>query len=302
MDGRAALPLGLGFVLGSFALNSVATRFVVAQGLLDPGLTTAARFLAGALALAAVLALTGRGMPRVGRASLAPAAWLGAYALLISYGYQHIGAAAGTFVFYALVLATMVGGAALMQGRAPTLRSLLGGLVALAGVGVLAFGRVEGATLLGVLLLAGTGLAWGAYSLLGRRSSDALGFTAANFLALAVPLVPFAALLLGGAAGPVPITDLGLGIALLMGAITTALSYAVWYWALARIPPAHGATYQLAIPVLTAALGVLLLGEALGPHLLAAGAVVLLGMGVVATEGRGAPAPPREAAAAPGEE
>lgn len=280
MRERPLLAAGLAFVLVSFALNSVMTRFVVAEGLLDPGLATVVRFEAGALSLAALLAARGRTRDVVpARANLAPAFWLGAYAMLISYGYLHIGAAAGTFVFYACVLLTMTLAGALWEGQKPAPRAALGGLVALGGVGVLAFGRVEGATLLGVILLAGTGVSWGAYSVLGRRSPHPLAFTASNFAALAVALLVVGAVLVATRA---PWTPLGLGVAFFMGAVTTALSYAVWYWALAQVGRVHGATYQLAIPVLTAALGVAVLGEAFTERLALAAALVLLGMGLVA--------------------
>jgi drug/metabolite transporter (DMT)-like permease len=272
------LPLGLGFVLTSFALNSVMTRAIVGAGWLDPGLTTAARFLAGALMLAVLLALRGAARDaRPGRANVLPAAALGSYALLISYGYQHIGAAAGTFVFYACVLATMTLGA--WRAARPAARALAGSALALGGVGLLALGRVEGATALGVLLLAGTGASWGAYSLFAGRGAQPLRSTAQNFAVLALPLAAFAALLLALHA---PWTPRGIALAALMGAVTTALSYAVWSWALARIPPGAGGTYQLAIPVLTALLGVAVLGEALTAQLLAAGALVLAGMALVA--------------------
>ena len=55
----------LPFVLVSFAANSLITRYVVAEDLLDPGLLTAVRFVAAAVALLA-LALVRR--ERCGRA------------------------------------------------------------------------------------------------------------------------------------------------------------------------------------------------------------------------------------------
>jgi drug/metabolite transporter (DMT)-like permease len=278
----AWLAPALGFVLLSFALNSVMTRVLVAQGLLDPGLTTAVRFLAGTLSLAVLLGLRGRVRDlRPRRANLAPAFWLGAYAVLISYGYQHIGAAAGTFVFYALVLLTMALGGALLEGQRVAPRAALGGLLGLAGVGVLALGRVEGATPLGVLLLAGTGLSWGAYSLLGRRrAEDPLGFTASNFAALAPAMVGLAALV--ALAGPFAVSVQGLALAAFMGAVTTALSYAVWYWALRHLARTQAGIAQLGIPVLTAILGVAALGEPFSERLALAGALVLGGMALAA--------------------
>lgn len=56
----------LPFVLVSFAANSLVTRHVVADGLLDAGLLSAVRFVAGVLALLALCAAR-RERPVVGR-------------------------------------------------------------------------------------------------------------------------------------------------------------------------------------------------------------------------------------------
>ena len=156
----------LPFVLVSFAANSLITRYVVEDDLLDAGLLTGVRFLAGALALA-VLAGVLRERPVVGRGNALPALWLGAYAVCISYGYQHIGAAAGTFVFYAAVLLTLVA-VDRRAGRPLPVRRAVGALVALAGIGVLASASVDTVRPLGVLLLTATGAAWGLYTAAGR--------------------------------------------------------------------------------------------------------------------------------------
>ncbi len=278
-----ALAFGLAFVIVSFSVNSVLTRWIVSRDMLDPGLTTVVRFVAGAVTLIPLARRAG-GLP-LGRRNVVPAAWLGSYAFLISYGYNFIGAAAGTFVFYATVLATMTFGGAALQHQRPAARAAVGGLVALSGVAVLAVSAGGEVTVLGVVLLAGTGLSWGAYSLLGRRHPDALAFTSGNFAVLGlVLLAPGIAWAMGWGA-PV-ITAAGVVLAALMGSLTTALAYAVWYWSLARISPTQAGTYQMAIPVLSAAMGIGLLGEAWNPYLVMAGVLVLAGM-ALATVGPG---------------
>lgn len=271
---------GVLFVLVSFALNSAVTRWIVAGGRLDPGLTTSVRFIAGAVVLALLLAVRRRPQDLVPRRSnLLAVFWLAAYAFAISYGYGFIGAAAGTFVFYACVLLTMTLAGALMQKSPPPGRAILGGLVALSGLALLTVGDAGDVTLLGIVLLATTGASWGAYSLLGKRRPDPLHFTAQNFVLLALVLGVFAAVLLAAASAPV-ITIEGIIAAAVMGGITTALSYAVWYWALQSLDATQAGTYQLAIPVLAATLGVVWLDEALTLQLVLAGVLVLLGMGL----------------------
>lgn len=282
-DGRAPLAPLLAFVLVSFAANSLVTRVLVSRALLDPGLASAVRFVAGALALAAVAILRGRAW-RPTRANAWPALALGAYALLISYGYQHIGAAPGTLVFYAAVLATLVA-ADLARGTRPTRLRVGGALLALAGVATLALGRLDTVTPLGVALLGATGAAWGLYTLAGRGVTDALGASAANFTLLALVLAPPAALAYAGLAGRVVVTGEGLALAAFMGAGTTAFAYVAWYACLDRLSGAEAGTWQLAIPILTAAGAVALLGEPLSLGLVAASALVTSGLAVATRTG-----------------
>ena len=149
----------LTFVLVAFAANSLVTRYVVANHLLDAYLLTVVRFVAGAVALLA-LNFARRERPSLTRANLWPALWLGVYAVCISFGYQHIGAAAGTFVFYATVLAGLVAHDLATRTPVPRARGV-GAVVSLAGVGVLTAPGAGDVTALGVLLLAVTGAAWG---------------------------------------------------------------------------------------------------------------------------------------------
>ena len=146
--GDPTTTLLLVFVLVSFAANSLITRHVVAEDLLDAGLLSAVRFVSGAVTLVG-LTLVLRERVVVGRANLLPAFWLGVYAVCISYGYRHIGAAPGTFVFYATVLLTLVGWDVLHGDPIPPRRAV-GAVISLAGIGVLAGGSMSTVTVTGV--------------------------------------------------------------------------------------------------------------------------------------------------------
>jgi hypothetical protein len=187
----------LSFVLVSFAANSLVTRYVVANRLLDAYLLTVVRFVAGAVALL-VLTLARGDRPRITRANLWPAFSLGVYAVCISFGYEHIGAAAGTFVFYATVLAGLVAYDFATRTPVPRARAV-GALVSLAGVGVLTAPAAGDVTLLGVLLLTVTGATWALYTAAGRTGTDPQTATTGNFIVLAVALlVPVGVTVSGG--------------------------------------------------------------------------------------------------------
>ena len=263
----------LPFVLVSFAANSLITRGVVDADLLDAGLLTGVRFVSGAVALAALAAVLHE-RPVFGRDNALPALWLGVYAVCISSGYQHIGAAAGTFVFYAAVLLTLVA-VDRRAGQPLPARRAVGALVALAGIGVLASASVDTVRPLGVLLLAATGAAWGLYTAAGRGAGDPRRFTTGNFLLLAAVLaVPTGA----GAAAGLRLTAEGLLWGVAMGAGTTAFAYVAWYACQPRLTGSQAGLVQLAIPVLTTAGAVVLLDEPLTARLLVAAVLVGAGM------------------------
>jgi len=263
----------LPLVLVAFAANSLITRHVVGQDLLDAGLLSGVRFVAGAAALLG-LSLARSERPVVGRANLLPALWLGVYAVCISYGYLHIGAAAGTFVFYASVLLTLVAGDLVRRTSLPAAR-LAGAVVSLLGIGVLASGSTGTVTVLGVVLLAATGVAWGLYTAAGRATVDPRVATTGHFLVLAaVLLVPTVV----GAGAGLRVTGSGLAWAAGMGAGTTAFAYVAWYACQRSLSGAAAGTVQLVIPVITAIGAVVLLGEVLSPRLLLAAVLVLGGM------------------------
>lgn len=269
-----AVLLGVVIVMLCFAANSLATRWAVSSGWLDPAAVTIVRFAAGAAMLAVILAVQGRAREALpGRNDLPLVLFLGGYALAIAYGYRYITAAAGTFVFYALVVTTMTLG----NGKRPSPRAAIGAFVALAGVGVLALGKVQGSTPLGVVLLAFTGATWGAYSLLLRRRGEPLVVNARAFVGLAC-LLP---LLAWVERSHLTWTTRGVVLGVVMGGGTTALAYALWAKVLPALSPIQAGTVQLSVPVLTATAGVFLLHEAWSPRLIAAGLFVLVGMWLV---------------------
>ncbi len=82
-----------------------------------------------------------------------------------------------------------------------------------------------------------------------------------------------------------------IGIAVISGAVSSALGYALWYQLLPRLAAIEAASVQLSVPVLTAVGAACWLGERLSPPALIAGAVALVGIGLILS----APRPPRSA-------
>ncbi|TMA03640.1 MAG: DMT family transporter [Methanobacteriota archaeon] len=280
-----ALRWGLGFavmsIMVAFAANSVMTRYIIVGGLATPYLLSTVRFASGfAMLLALQVAFPGPASRVPTAVNLVGGLFLGAYAFAISFGYLFISAAAGTLVFFAFVVLTMALFGYLHDGDRPSRRSVAGQLLSVLGVGVITVGGIRDVSLPGILLMAATGASWGLYSVHGRSAPDSRGYTFATFLfvgAAALAGLPVLGLFAPSAVS-VQLTWNGIGLALFMGMITTALSYIVWNATLRRLSASQGGIVQLLVPVLASGMGIGLLGEHVTLSLVVGGASVLAGI------------------------
>ncbi len=268
----------------AFAANSVLNRWAVGPGHIGAVEFALVRLVAGAVVLA-VLVLWQRGGPAWPGASGRATGVLGlsVYLMGFSLAYQGLDAATGALVLFGAVQVTMFAGA-LVAGEAVPLRRWLGAALALVGLTLIAAPGLGGAVqaLVPLALMAAAGLGWGLYSLAGRGTRDPLAATAWNFL-LSVPLVlPLA--LLAGMDRP---TALGLWLAVVSGAVTSGLGYALWYAILPRLGAGRAAVAQLTVPILAALGGAVLLAEVPGLRFWAASALVLGGVALASLPYRG---------------
>tara|TARA_B100000780_G_scaffold208894_1_gene148990 strand:+ start:941 stop:1441 length:501 start_codon:yes stop_codon:yes gene_type:complete len=127
----------------------------------------------------------------------------------------------------------------------------------------------------GLMVLAGLG--WGGYSIFGRNAGPSLPATAASF-ALSLPLC--AAVVWFSTSAPPVITPYGVMLALLSGAVTSAMGYALWYWILPQISTSIASVSQLVVPVLAMAAGMVFLEEVLTIKFIVACGLVVSGVAI----------------------
>ena len=270
--------------LSAFAANSVLNRMAVGQGLIDPVSFAGVRLLAGAVVLAALVglrALAGGVIWPGWRGRLAGVLGLLTYLFGFSVAYVALDAGVGALILFGVVQITMFAGAVASHEPVPPLRWIGSGL-AFGGLLVLLWpGSTGTLSLPHALAMAAAGVGWGVYSLAGRGQSDALAATAANFV-LAMPLVGLGLAVLPGWSGLAVPWELavpwGLALAVVSGAITSGLGYALWYGIVPLIGAGRAAVAQLAVPVLAAGAAVVLLGEAADARFIAAAGCVLGGV------------------------
>lgn len=258
----------------AFAGNSLLCRLALKETSIDPASFTLIRLAVGALVLGLIVLLrrTGNGLAGSWLSALA----LCAYASGFSFAYVTLPAATGALLLFSAVQATMIGygfatGERLRAAQVAGLICAVGGLIGLLLPGLSA------PPLKGALLMLGAGMSWGIYSLRGKGVADPTVATAGNFLRA----LPLAAGLSLAMLGSVSLDGPGIWYAVLSGALTSGIGYAIWYTALRGLTATTAATVQLSVPVIAAAGGVALLGEPLSWRLAIASAAILGGVALV---------------------
>ena len=258
----------------AFAGNSLLCRLALRETEIDAASFTAIRLLSGALTLWLLLTLRQAGQPIAGNWSGAVA--LFTYAAAFSFAYLQLDTGVGALLLFGAVqLSMLLWG--LLRGERLGLNASLGTVLAMAGLLALLLPGASAPPLLAALLMLLAGVAWGAYSLLGRGQGDPLAVTTGNFLRAAPLAVLLALVLLSQLNWDGP----GLLYAVLSGALTSGVGYAIWYSALPGLRASQAATVQLSVPILAALGGSLLLGEALSLRLMLSAVAVLGGIALV---------------------
>ena len=266
----------------AFASNSLLCRGALKQTSIDAASFTFIRVFSGAVVLWLVMNL--RRMIRTTQGVGLGGNWISALALFLyaagfSFAYVTVAAGTGALLLFGAVQATMILWG-LHKGERLRVIQILGLIVAMTGLVVLLFPGLSAPPLFGSILMLGAGVAWGIYSLRGKREKNPVTETTGNF----VRAVPFAAAVSIIFLRLLNVDLAGVGYAIISGAITSGLGYVILYSVLPRLKAASAATVQLSVPVLAAAGGILLLGEPLTLRYLLASIAVLGGIALVIME------------------
>ncbi|NLD45109.1 MAG: DMT family transporter [Chloroflexi bacterium] len=222
------------------------------------------------------------------RMALRPAYLLfGLTGVALFFTLQNVGLAYTTAVSASLIHAgtpaVIAIAAVAVLGERLASRQVVGVSLAVAGSALVALATRSSASgsnpFLGNLLMAGSVLAWTAYTLQGKRlatTADPLVSTAASTLAGLLYLLPLAAW--DVAAGGWPrLTVPSLGAVLYLGVAASALTLVLWNYALSLVKASVASAFINLVPIVGTGLA-LLTGEALSPLELAGGVLALAGV------------------------
>jgi len=266
-------------VMLAFAGNSILNRLAVGAGDIGAMGFAQIRLAAGVVMLVVLCRWRQQRLSQPVKMSLLGGGSLALYMIGFSLAYRSLDAGLGALILFGVVQITMFGWGAL-RGSVVAPGQVLGALLAFGGLAYVLWptGSVQ-VPLIGAAFMAAAGLGWAIYSLLGRQVQSPLAATTVNFMWATVMVLPLTWLL----ADPVAISVRGAGLAIVSGAVTSGLGYALWYRVLPQLQPAVAATVQLSVPVIAMLAGVIGLGEILSPQLIIGTLAVLGGIALVIT-------------------
>lgn len=256
----------------------------VALADVPPLLLAAARFL---LAGAPCLLLPRPRMPWRALLAVAMTLYVGQFAFLFQAMAVGMPAGLASIALQVQAFITILF-AALAIGEWPNRRQTAGGVVALAGLVLIAMTvGADGVTAVGFALLLGAACCWAAGNVMLRKIGkvDLLALVSWASLLAAGPLF----LLSLGIEGPARIaaavthpTWLAAGAVVYIAFISTTFGYGAWGYLMRIYPAAVAAPFSLLVPVFGTVSAALVLGETFGPVRLAGMALILAGLAVVA--------------------
>lgn len=264
----------------AFAGNSLLCRVALTTTSIDAASFTTIRILSGAITLYLLILLERRTLS-VGGNWLSAIALFG-YAFGFSFAYLDLSAATGALLLFGAVQSTMIG-YGLMKSERLNLMQTMGVIIAIAGLVGLLLPGLSTPPMISAMLMLGSGVSWGIYSLRGRGVSDATRETAGNF----VRAIPFALLASMVSLKSMQIDLSGAAYAIASGALASGLGYAIWYAILPAMKATSAATVQLTVPALAAVGGVVFLSESVTLRLGLASAAILGGVAIyILSKGR----------------
>jgi len=266
----------------SFAGNSVLCRLALRQTTIDAASFTALRLVSGALMLTLLVYVQHRSQHAAAAWHVGLGGnWLSAlvlfvYASAFSFSYADISTGIGALLLFGAVQATMIL-TGLWRGERLNARQTMGLVLALAGVVVILSPGLDSPPLASALLMLLSGVAWGVYSLRGRFVADPTGHTSGNFVRAALLSLLLSMLYLPH----LRLDAHGALYAVLSGAITSGMGYAIWYAVLPKLTRTRAAAVQLSVPVLASLAGAWFVNEPITMVLMLSSVAVLGGIALV---------------------
>lgn len=239
------------------AVNSILCKMAISTQNIDAFSFTILRIFSGAILLLGIYFYKNRNLKFDMKKNWLSSFMLFLYAICFSYSYINMFAGIGTLILFAVVQLSMIL-IALFYKEKLTINKILGIIVAFSGLVFLLYPKEDfSLSFFHTFLMIISGIAWAIYSVIGKSSTNALLNTTDNFFKATIFTIIFMVFF---------IKELKLDLytsflAVISGAITSALGYLIWYKILPKIQITTASILQLIVPILAIFLSVIVLDE-----------------------------------------
>lgn len=256
------------------AANSILCRAALVDLHIDAYSFTFFRLISGTIVLLFILYLKEKKIQISLKSNWITSFMLFLYAIAFSYAYINMQAGIGTLILFAVVQLSMIL-LALRKKEKLNFKKFIGLFIAFFGLVYLLYPNEDFTlSLFHVFLMFISGIAWAFYSVLGKKSTNALKDTTENFSKSILFLLVFYILFIDS----FNLSPYGIFLASLSGGLTSGIGYLLWYKVLKNMEIITASIIQLIVPVIAIFLSILLLDEHLSITLFLGTLIILSGI------------------------
>lgn len=239
------------------AVNSILCKMAISTQNIDAFSFTILRIFSGTILLLGIYFYKNRNLKFDMKKNWLSSFMLFLYAICFSYSYINMFAGIGTLILFAVVQLSMIL-IALFYKEKLTINKVLGIIVAFGGLFFLLYPKEDfSLSFFHAFLMIISGIAWAIYSVIGKSSTNALLNTTDNFFKATIFTIIFMIFFISEFKFDLYTSFL----AVISGAITSALGYLIWYEVLPKIRITTASILQLIVPILAISLSVIILNE-----------------------------------------
>jgi len=260
------------------ALNSILCKAALVNNYIDAYTFTFLRLFSASITLIAIYLYKNKKFSISLKSNWITSFMLFLYAICFSFSFLSIDAGLGTLLLFGVVQIIMALSAIFLKEKV-NLQKILGIAVALGGLILLLYPKHDfEISYFHAFLMALAGTSWAVYTIIGKKSIDALSNTMDNFIKATLFITLTYFLFLNE---DMFFTTNGIFLAFISGSITSAIGYVIWYEVLPKMQILTAGVIQLFVPVISIFFSVVLLGELFTLDLFLS--TIIISLGIVIT-------------------
>ena len=260
------------------ALNSILCKAALSNNYIDAYSFTFFRIFFASITLIAIYLFKHKKLNFSFKTNWITSFMLFLYAVCFSFSFLGIDAGLGTLLLFGVVQIVMAISAIFFKEKI-TFQKLIGIFLALFGLVFLLYPKESfEISYLHAFLMIISGVSWAIYTILGKKSIDALGNTMDNFIKATFFIIISFFLVKYSLNENMFFNSKGVLLAFVSGSITSAIGYVIWYAVLPKIQIITAGVVQLFVPILSIFFSVIFLNEFLTMDLMISTLIISFGI------------------------